>query len=89
MKNDINKIEDFGQKIGGARKDYYTEAREAAAQYLAAANVEALKSCASLGALVKLPHLATLTKNGAISAEGARAVLVLYRTIHPKQHAAA
>lgn len=27
--NDINKIEDFGQKIGGARKDYYTEAREA------------------------------------------------------------
>ena len=84
MKNDINKIEDFGQKIGGARKDYYTEAREAAAQYLAAANVEALKSCASLGALVKLPHLATLTKNGAISAEAARAVLVLYRTIERK-----
>lgn len=84
MKNDINKIEDFGQKIGGARKDYYSEAREAAAQYLAAANVEALKSCASLGALVKLPHLATLTKNGAISAEAARAVLVLYRTIERK-----
>ena len=82
--NDINKIEDFGQKIGGARKDYYTEAREAAAQYLTAANVEALKNCASLGALVKLPHLATLTKNGAISAEAARAVLVLYRTIDRK-----
>ena len=82
--NDINKIEDFGQKIGGARKDYYTEAREAAAQYLTAANVEALKNCASLGALVKLPHLATLTKNGAISAEAARAVLALYRTIDRK-----
>lgn len=82
--NDINKIEDFGQKIGGARKDFYTEAREAAAQYLTAANVETLKNCASLGALVKLPHLATLTKNGAISAEAARAVLVLYRTIDRK-----
>lgn len=82
--NDINKIEDFGQKIGGARKDFYAEAREAAAQYLTAANVEVLKNCASLGALVKLPHLATLTKNGAISAEAARAVLVLYRTIDRK-----
>lgn len=82
--NDINKIEDFGQKIGGARKDYYTEAREAAAQYLTAANVDTLKNCASLGALVKLPHLATLSKNGAISAEAARAVLVLYRTIERK-----
>lgn len=82
--NDINKIEDFGQKIGGARKDFYAEAREAAAQYLTAANVETLKNCASLGALVKLPHLATLTKNGAISAEAARAVLVLYRTIDRK-----
>ena len=37
--NDINKIADFGQKIGGARKDYYTEAREAAAQYLTAADL--------------------------------------------------
>lgn len=37
--NDINKIEDFGQKICGARKDYYTEAREAAAQYLTAADL--------------------------------------------------
>ena len=82
--NDINKIEDFGQKIGGARKDYYTEAREAAAQYLTAANVETLKNCASLGALVKLPHLATLTKNGALSAEAARAVLILYRSIERK-----
>lgn len=82
--NYINKIEDFGQKIGGARKDYYTEAREAAAQYLTAANVETLKSCASLGALVKLPHLTTLTKNGAITAEAARAVLVLFRSIERK-----
>ena len=37
--NDINKIEDFGQKICGARKDYYTEAREAAAQYLTVADL--------------------------------------------------
>ncbi|MDY4853980.1 MAG: hypothetical protein SO188_14435 [Prevotella sp.] len=37
--NDINKIEDFYQKIFGARKDYYTEAREAAARYLTAADL--------------------------------------------------
>ena len=37
--NDINKIADFGQKIGGARKDYYTEAREAAAQYLTSSDL--------------------------------------------------
>ena len=38
--NDINKIEDFGQKIGGARKDYYAEAREAASRHVLRCTME-------------------------------------------------
>ena len=84
MKTATNKIQDFGAKIGGARKDLYAEAREFAETYAAAANVETLKKCSSFSALVKLPRLAALVKEGAISAEAARAVLVLYRTIKRK-----
>ena len=84
MTTTANKIQDFGAKIGGARKDLYTEAREFAETYAAAANVETLKKCSSMSALVKLPRLAALVKEGAVSAESARAVLVLYRTIKRK-----
>ena len=84
MTTTANKIQDFGAKIGGARKDLYAEAREFAETYAAAANVETLKKCSSFGALVKLPRLAALVKEGAISAEAARAVLVLYRSIERK-----
>lgn len=84
MTTTVNKIQDFGAKIGGARKDLYAEAREFAETYAAAANVETLKGCSSMSALVKLPRLAALVKEGAVSAEAARAVLVLYRTINRK-----
>ena len=84
MTTTANKIQDFGAKIGGARKDLYAEAREFAETYAAAANVETLKNCSSISALVKLPRLAALVKEGAVSAEAARAVLVLYRTIKRK-----
>ena len=84
MTTATNKIQDFGAKIGGARKDLYSEAREFAEAYAAAANVETLKKCSSMSALVKLPRLAALVKEGAVSAEAARAVLVLYRTIKRK-----
>lgn len=89
MTTTTNKIQDFGAKIGGARKDLYAEAREFAETYAAAANVETLKKCSSISALVKLPRLAALVKEGAISAEAARAVLVLYRTIKRKPSASA
>ena len=62
MTTTANKIQDFGAKIGGARKDLYAEAREFAETYAAAANVETLKKCSSFGALVKLPRLAALVK---------------------------
>ena len=52
MTTTANKIQDFGAKIGGARKDLYAEAREFAETYAAAANVETLKKCSSFGALV-------------------------------------
>lgn len=84
MTTTVNKIQDFGAKIGGARKDLYAEAREFAETYAAAANVETLKKSSSMSALVKLPRLAALVKEGAVSAEAARAVLVLYRTIKRK-----
>lgn len=84
MTTTANKIQDFGAKIGGARKDLYAEAREFAETYTAAANVETLKKCSCFSALVKLPRLAALVKEGAISAEAARAVLVLYRSIERK-----
>ena len=84
MTTTANKIQDFGAKIGGARKDLYAEAREFAETCAAAANVETLKKCSSMSALVKLPRLAALVKEGAVSAEAARAVLVLYRTIKRK-----
>ena len=89
MTTTANKIQDFGAKIGGARKDLYAEAREFAETCAAAANVETLKKCSSMSALVKLPRLAALVKEGAVSAEAARAVLVLYRTIKRKPSASA
>lgn len=77
-------IYDFGRKIGGARKDYYAAARAMAEKFAAAASVEALHDCKSLTALVRLPNLESLTANGAITAEAARAALVIWRSIDRK-----
>ncbi len=82
--NRVNSIEDFGRKIGGARKDYYAAARAMAEKFAAAASVEALHDCKSLTALVRLPNLESLTANGAITAEAARAALVIWRSIGRK-----
>lgn len=80
----LNKIEDFGAKIGGARKDYAAEAKEYAEKFADAATNEALKGCQSLSALVKLPNIESLAQGGGISADGARAVLTIWRTIERK-----
>ena len=77
-------ITDFGAKIGGARKDYYTEIKEQAAKYMKASDINVLKECRTLSALVRLPNLESLAKNGAISADGARAVLTTWRSIDRK-----
>ena len=73
------KIEDFGQKIGGARKDYYAALREVA-DIMAGIDCEALKK-SSLSKLVKLPDLARLFEAGALTADAARALLTIWRTI--------
>ena len=74
-----NKIEDFGEKIGGARKDYYKQLRELA-DILAGIDCETLKKT-SLSKLVKLPDLARLHEVGALSEDAARALLTIWRTI--------
>ena len=82
-----NKIQDFGAKIGGARKDMYQAAKEMAYKFAAAANVQTLANAKSVGALVKLPNLESLTAAGAISADAARAILTTWRTIDRKPSA--
>lgn len=79
-----NKIEDFGRKIGGARKDYAAEAKANAEKFANAANPDALKGCKTLGALVKLPNLEALAKAGAIYENSARAALIIWRGIDRK-----
>ena len=71
------KIQDFGQKIGGARKDLYTAANEWAAQ-LAGITADALTQAGGVSKLVHLPNLEKLTEAGAINADQARAALVIW-----------
>lgn len=80
--NRVNNIIDFGAKIGGARKDMYQAANEWAARL---ADITAAQlSNAGLSKLVKLPNLEKLTAAGVISAEAARAALVIWRSIDRK-----
>ena len=79
VNNTAAKIEDFGQKIGGARKDYYAEWREFS-ERLAGVSVDALKKSA-LSKLVNLPDLARLFASGAITADAARAIWTLWRSV--------
>lgn len=78
-----NKINDFGQKIGGARKDMYQAANEWAAQ-LADISAEALTKAGGVSKLLHLPNLEKMTEAGAISADQARAALVIWRGIERK-----
>ena len=77
-----NKIEDFGQKIGGARKDYAAQTIELVALF-AGVTVEQLKQL-SLSKVVKLEQLQRLAVAGAIPAPAACAAWALWRTIETK-----
>ncbi len=81
--SDNQKINDFGQKIGGARKDLYQAANEWAAQ-LADITAEALTKAGGVSKLVRLPNLEKLTEAGAITADQARAALIIWRGIERK-----
>ena len=74
-----NKIQDFGQKIGGARKDMAKEAADLVAT-LAGLTVERLKEL-SLSKLVKFEQVQRLAASGAISAPAACAAFALWRSI--------
>lgn len=81
------KINDFGQKIGGARKDLYAETIEFAEKFSASASVDALNKTKSLGELVKLPNLEKLANAGAITPDQACAVLTIWRSIERRPSA--
>ena len=77
VKNSVNnnKIQDFGQKIGGARKDWFANMKEAAQKFAEVGAVELI--AAPLSKVVALPNLEKMTEAGALSADSARA-LTLY-----------
>lgn len=78
-----NKIDDFGAKIGGARKDQYQAAREWA-EKLADITADALTKAGGVSKLVRLPNLESMTAAGAITADQARAALIIWRGIERK-----
>lgn len=78
-----NKINDFGQKIGGARKDLYQAANEWA-EKLADITAEALTKAGGVSKLVRLPNLESMTAAGAITSDQARAALIIWRGIERK-----
>lgn len=77
-----NKIEDFGQKIGGARKDYAAQTIELAAA-LSGVTIEQLQQL-TLSKVVKFEQVQRLAAAGAISAPAACAAWALWRTIKTK-----
>lgn len=74
-----NKIEDFGQKIGGARKDWFANMREAAQKFAEVGAVDLI--AAPLSKVVALPNLEKMTEAGALTADRARAALTIWRSI--------
>ena len=78
-----NKIDDFGAKIGGARKDQYAAAREWA-EKLADITADALTKAGGVSKLVRLPNLESMAAAGAITADQARAALIIWRGIERK-----
>lgn len=81
--SDNKKINDFGAKIGGARKDLYQAANEWAAQ-LADITADALAKAGGVSKLVRLPNLEKMAEAGAITADQARAALIIWRGIERK-----
>ena len=84
VKNSVNnnKIQDFGQKIGGARKDWFANMKEAAQKFAEVSAVDLI--AAPLSKVVALPNLEKMTEAGALSADSARAVLTLWRNIETR-----
>ena len=84
VKNSVNnnKIQDFGQKIGGARKDWFANMKEAAQKFAEVGAVDLI--AAPLSKVVALPNLEKMTEAGALSADSARAVLTLWRNIETR-----
>lgn len=84
VKNSVNnnKIQDFGQKIGGARKDLVAAALDLAAIF-AGVTVDSLKAL-QLSKVAKFAQIEKLATSGAISEECARACFALWRTIDSK-----
>ena len=77
--NNAAKIQDFGQKIGGARKDLAREQADLMAAF-AGLTVESLKTL-SLSKVVKFEQVQRLAASGAISAPAACAAFALWRSI--------
>ena len=77
--NNAAKIQDFGQKIGGARKDLAREQADLVAAF-AGLTVESLKTL-SLSKVVKFEQVQRLAVSGAISAPAACAAFALWRSI--------
>lgn len=77
--NNAVKIQDFGQKIGGARKDLAREQADLVAAF-AGLTVESLKIL-SLSKVVKFEQVQRLGASGAISAPAACAAFALWRSI--------
>lgn len=77
--NNAAKIQDFGQKIGGARKDLAREQADLVAAF-AGLTVESLKTL-SLSKVVKFEQVQRLAASGAISAPAACAAFALWRSI--------
>lgn len=75
------KINDFGQKIGGARKDLFAEAKEWA-EMVAGITPDTLAAVGLKS--VRRPNLEKMAENGAISKEKAAAAWVYWRRIGRK-----
>ena len=80
--NNSNKIQDFGQKIGGARKDYFAELKEFG-ESLCKVDIETLKNN-PLSEVVRLPNLQKMAKNSQITSVQARAIWTVWRTLGAK-----
>ena len=74
-----NKIQDFGEKIGGARKDWFANIREAAQKFAEVGAVDLV--AAPLSKVVTLPNLEKMTEAGALSTDSARAVMTIWRNL--------
>lgn len=72
-----SRIEDFGEKIGGARKDYYANARFE----LSAITQEQLDHCKHLTDIITMPNFGQMVKEGHITQHQACAAYAMWHQI--------